>query len=48
MNKIISLRIKFSTTLPSVVGKTFSFTPDKAKVEDLAKASVLRIILFCY
>ena len=26
------------------VEKTFSFTPDEARVEDLVKASVLRII----
>ena len=28
--------------------KTFSFTPDEAKVEDLAKASVVENNLFCY
>ena len=36
-----------STTLPSVMGKTLSFTPDEANVEDLAKASVLTNNLFC-
>ena len=40
MSKIISWGIKFSTTLPSVVGKNIYFTPDEAKAENLAKASV--------
>ena len=31
-----------------LLGKTFSFTPDEAKVEDLAKASVTENNLFSY
>ena len=30
-----------------LLGKTFSFTPDEANVEDLAKACDLTINLFC-
>ena len=38
LNNIIKNKI---STLPPVVGKTFSFTPEETIVEDLAKASVL-------
>ena len=48
MNKTISLRIKFSATLLPVDGKTFSFTPDETKVQDLLKASVAENNLLCY
>ena len=31
-----------------LLGKTFSFTPDEAKFEDLAKTSVPEKYFFCY
>ena len=40
MNKIISLRRNFPQYYHLLLGKTFSFTSDEAKVEGLAKASV--------
>ena len=49
MNKIISLRMRiFHKIAICCLGKTFSSTPDGAKVEDLAKASVTENNLFCY
>ena len=46
-NKII-IKSKFSQQYHDVLGKIFSFTPDEANVDHLAKVCDLLIIYFVY